>query len=202
MIKAIVYDLDGMIFHEPHYFTQELEKKYGIPITESLFSKDPNYIACNEGKMSLDEFLKPYYEKWRQHETFNLSFEEAKQGWFDFAKVDLEMIDFAKQLKTQGIINVIATNNTRERITYLREKYDLDDTFEIIGSFDLGVMKPAEKYFSKLMNQLGLQPEEVLYYDDNKETIAILKNLGFNALVYKDIEQFKKDLEKRKRKIN
>jgi HAD superfamily hydrolase (TIGR01509 family) len=201
MIKAIVYDLDGMIFHEPHYFTQELEKRYGIPITESLFSKDPNYIACNEGKMSLDEFLKPYYERWTQHEKFNLSFEEAKQGWFSFAKVDPEMIELAKKLKNQGIMNIIATNNTRERITYLREKHDLDDTFETVGSFDLGVMKPAKEFFSKLMDQLGLQPDEVLYYDDSKETITILKNLGFNALVYRDIEQFKKDLKEREIKI-
>ena len=202
MIKAIVYDMDGMLFHEPHYFTQELEKKYGIPITESLFSKDPNYIACNEGKMSLDEFLKPYYEKWQKHEKFTLTLEEAKQGWFEFAKVDLEMIDFAKQLKTQGIRNVIATNNTRERIAYLRKEYDLDDTFETIGSFDLGVMKPAEKFFTKVMAKLGLKPEEVLYYDDKESTIAELKKFGFDAVVYKGINGFKRDLKEIKIKIN
>ena len=201
MIKAIVYDLDGMVFHEPHYFTQELEKRYGIPITESLFSKDPDYIACNEGKMSLDEFLRPYYEKWQKHEKFNLSFEETKQEWFDFSKVDPEMIELAKKLKQQGIRNVIATNNTRERIAYLREEHNLDDAFEIIGSFDLGVMKPAEEYFSKLMQKLGLKPEKVLYYDDKKSTITILQKLGFDAVIYRDIEKFKKNLKKKKIKI-
>jgi HAD superfamily hydrolase (TIGR01509 family) len=201
MIKAIVYDLDGMVFHAPHYFTEELEKKYGIPITESLFSKDFNYIACNEGKMTLDEFLAPYYERWRQHEKFNLSFEEAKQEWFDFSKIDPKMINFTKKLKKQGIVNVIATNNTRERIAYLREKYDLDETFEVIGSFDLGVMKPAKEYFLKVMDKLKLKPEEVLYYDDKESTIAKLKEFGFDAVVYRDMDGFKKDLEERKNKI-
>ena len=201
MIKAIVYDLDGMLFHEPHYFTKELENKFGIPLEESLFAKDPKFKECYCGKISLDEFLKPYYEKWQKHEKFNLSFEDAKLEWFKFAQVNPEMIDLARKLKAQGIVNIIATNNSKERIAYLREEYGLDETFEIIGSFNLGVMKPAEEFFTKVMAQLGLKAEEVLYYDDKESTIAELKKLGFDAVVYKDIDGFKTDLEERRIKI-
>ena len=200
MIKAIVYDMDGMLFHEPHYFTKELENKYGIPLEESLFSKDPKYDACKRGEMVLDEFLMPYYKKWQKHEKFTLSLEEAKQEWFDFTQINHKIVELAKRLKQAGITNVIATNNVEERTEYLNTKYKLNDTFAVIGSPDLGVMKPEEEFFTKLMAKLGLQPEEVLYYDDKESTIIKLKEFGFDAVVYRDIDGFKKDL--RGREIN
>jgi HAD superfamily hydrolase (TIGR01509 family) len=198
MVKAIVYDMDGMLFHEPHYFTAELEQRYGIPLEESLFAKDPNYDACKRGEITLDEFLQPYYSKWQQHERFDLSFEQAKKAWFDFTQIDSEIMELAKSLKHAGIINVIATNNVRERTDYLRKKNNLDETFIVIGSPDFGVMKPDAEFFTKLMSRLELNQEDVLYYDDKKSTIIELKKFGFDAVVYKSIDQFKKDLEERK----
>ena len=195
MIKAIVYDMDGMLFYEPHYFTAELEQLYGILKEESLFAKDPKYGACKRGEISLDEFFKPYYFKWQKHKRFNLSFEEAKGAWFDFTQIDEEVVALAKSLKQVGIKNIIATNNVRERTDYLREKNGLDETFVVFGSPDFGVMKPDEEFFTKLMNKLELKPEEVLYYDDKESTIAQLKKFGFDAVVYESIEKFKKDLE-------
>jgi len=65
----------------------------------------------------------------------------------------------------------------------------------------LGVMKPAKEYFLKVMDKLKLKPEEVLYYDDKESTIAKLKEFGFDAVVYRDMDGFKKDLEERKNKI-
>lgn len=201
MIKAIVYDMDGMLFHEPHFFTKELEDKYGIPLEESLFSKDPNYDACKRGEISLDEFLKPYYEKWQKHEKFTLTLEEAKQEWFNFTKIDEEVLASAKRLKQAGYVNVIATNNVQERIDYLKDQWNLEETFTVIGSPELGVMKPEEEFFTKVMVQLALKPEEVLYYDDKESTITELKKFGFDAVVYRNIEDFKKDLEERKIKF-
>ena len=202
MIKAIIYDMDGMLFHEPHYFTQELEQRYGIPLEESLFSKDPKYDACKKGQITLDDFLQPYYERWSKHDRFTLSFDEAKKEWFDFTQINQEVVALAKRLKQNGMVNVIATNNVRERTDYLRAKYDLDDTFTIIGSPDLGAMKPEPDFFAQVMSRLRLSPEEVLYYDDKESTIAELKKLGFDAVVYQNPQQFKKDLEERNIRIN
>ena len=101
MIKAIAWDLDGMLFHEPHYFTKELSLKYNIPKVESIYMKNPKWKLVNEGKISLNEFLEPYVKKWNTYPKFNLTLEETKLAWFSFAKVDKEMLELARKLKNK-----------------------------------------------------------------------------------------------------
>jgi len=196
MIKAVIYDLDGMVFKELHYYTEEMENKFGIPLQDSLFSKDPHYLACKRGEISLDEFLKPYFRRWQKYPKFKLTLKEAKKDWFDFAKIDNKIIKIAKLLKEKGIVNLIVTNNSRERIKYLDKKYHLSDYFEIIGSYDLGVLKPNPAFYQVLKKKYGLKPNEVLYFDDKKETVETLKKLGFQAVVYQNFSQFSRELKK------
>lgn len=196
MIKGVVFDLDGMIFEEPHFYTEELEIKYGISIKDSLFSEDSNYLDCKKGKMTLDDFLKPYYEKWKKYPKYKLTLEEAKKEWFGFAKINSEIIDIAKQLKRKGILNFVMTNNSKERVDYLDEKHRLSKTFEIIGSYDLGVLKPNPVFYRVLKEKYHLKYSEILYFDDKKENVKALKELGFKAALYQDVEDFKRKLEK------
>jgi len=194
MIKAIAFDLDGMVFKEPRFYTEELEIKYGIPIEDSLFSDDPTYLACKRGEISIKEFLQPYYEKWQKHPKFTLTLDDAIKEWFEFARINKEMIEIAKELKNKGIMNFILTNNTRERTEYLDRKYNLSETFKIRGSYDLGVLKSDPCFYQILEKEYGLLPEEVLFFDDKKKNIEYLQNLGFKAAIYHNINDFKKKL--------
>ena len=198
MIKAIVYDFDGMVFEEPHFYTEELEIKYGIPLKESLFSDDPRYLDCKKGKITLNQFLKNYYEKWRKYPKYQLRFEEAKKEWFEFAKINEEIIKIAKRLKGQGIVNLILTNNTRERIEYLDKKHQLSKIFGIIGSYDLGILKPHPAFYKILKEKFKLKPEEILCFDNKEKNIKGLKKLGFKAVIYKRVGDFKSELKKAK----
>ncbi len=202
MIKAIIYDLDGMLFHEPHYFTAELNKKYKLPTKELQFSKDSRYNECKKGNITLTKFLNPYFNMWQKHSEFKKNLKEIKEEWFNFAKLNKPLLNLAKKLKKKGIKNIIITNNTKERINYLNKKYKLKEIFIIIGSYDLGVIKPDNKFTKVLNDKLKLKSAEVLYYDDKESTIAVLKDIGFDALVYQNLEQFRRDLEERKIKIN
>lgn len=202
MIKAIVYDLDGMVFIEPHYFTEELELKYEIPLKESLFSKDSKYEDCKKGEISLDEFLFPYYRKWQKYPKFTLSFKESKKEWFDFAKVNKSIFDIAKKLKKKGVINVILTNNTKERVEYLIKKFDLLDIFEIIGSYEVGLLKPDPKFYDVFLKKYKLNPQEVLIFDDKEDTVDYLISRGFKAEIYSGIKEFLYQLIKYKINVN
>jgi HAD superfamily hydrolase (TIGR01509 family) len=194
MIKAVVFDLDGMVFKEPHYYTEELEIKYGIPLKDSLFSNDPNYLDCKKGKIKLDQFLGPYYKRWRKYPKYRLTLEETKREWFEFAKINKEVFDIARRLKEKGILNLIMTNNTRERVEFLDRKYHFSKIFEIIGSYNLGVLKPDLNFYQILKDKYRLQFSEVLYFDDKKDTVEVLKKLGFKAEIYHSVEEFKKTL--------
>ena len=93
------------------------------------------------------------------------------------------------------MINIIATNNVKERIDYLNEKYKLKEIFTVIGSFDLGVMKPNQEYYELMMEKLKLKPEEIIYYDDKESTVNNLREFGFQAKVYTNINRFKEEID-------
>ena len=195
MIKAICFDMDGMVFIEPHYFTEELEVKYDIPLKDSLFSKDLAYGKCKKGEITLNDFLTPYYKKWKKYPKFKLSIKEAKKEWFDFTQINREVVDLAKKIKKAGMINAILTNNTRERIEYLDKKYNLSNIFIILGSYDVGELKPSPRFYKVFLNKVRLKPGEILIFDDKEETIQKLHQQGFKAEIYSGIEKFKGQLK-------
>jgi len=193
MIKAIVYDLDGMLFNEPHYFSKELQLKYGIDSNDCDFSNDPNYTSCKIGKISFESFFSPYVKKWNKKcKKFNLNISKASKEWFDFTVLNKDMLEIARNLKSKGIMNFILTNNTKSRIKYLDKKYNLSKYFKIIGSFDLGVLKPDKRFYDVLIKKSKLKPEEILIFDDKEDNIQIVKNMGFKGEVYKNLKALKK----------
>lgn len=195
MIKVIAYDLDGMVVEEPHYYSKELELKYGISPDDIDFSNSRKYLECKMGKITLREFFKPYYEKWKKkYPKFNLSMEEAIKEWFDLAQLNEKVVNIAKSLKAKGIKSFILTNNTNERVEYLDKKYKLSDTFEIIGSYDLGVLKPNSAFYKVLQGKYKLLPKEVLIFDDKEDNIKKLIRFSFNAKVFSNVSDFRKAL--------
>jgi HAD superfamily hydrolase (TIGR01509 family) len=179
MIKAVVYDLDGMVFEEPRFYTEDLKLRFGLPLEVTVFAKDPTYLNCKKGKISFDEFFKPYYKKWRRYPKYKFSYQQAIKNWFEFAKINKEIVEIAKKLKEKRIVNLILTNNTRRRVQYLDKKYQLSKIFEIIGSYDLGALKPDPIFYKILKEKYNLKPEEILYFDDKEKNVKFLKKLGF-----------------------
>jgi len=194
MIKAIVYDLDGMVIFEPHYYSIEMAGKYGVPLEEFRFGDD--YKECKKGKMSVKKFIKPLHEKWLKYSQFDLSLDEYIKGWFDFATLNADIVKIAKQLQKKGIVNIIFTNNSRERVEFLEKKFNLSETFIIVGSYDLGVLKPDPKFYKVLQKKYQLKPKEVLVFDDKEEKVQKLKAMGYPAEVYTNRLFFKHMLEK------
>ncbi len=196
MIKAVVYDLDGMVFTEPRFYTESLKLRFGLPLKVTVFARDKSYLDCRKGEITFDEFFRPYYQKWRQYPKYQFSYKKAIKDWFEFAQINKEVVEVAKKLKKKGIINLILTNNTRARVKYLDKKHQLSKIFEIIGSYDVGALKPNPKFSQVLKEKYKLKPEEALCFDDKKERIKALKKIGFKATVYQGIRDFKNKLKK------
>ncbi len=195
-IKAIIYDLDGMLFKEPHFFTKEMECQYGVPVEESMFHKDPNYRLCKIGQINIDEFLEPYFEKWKKYPKFDISPEDFKKHWYEFTKPIQEVHELAKGLREQGITNLIVTDNFKERIDYIRKKYNLDNNFVITGSFELGVLKTDPDFIDKFKEKINIPTENILVFDDKETNVERLQNQGFQAYIYHNLEDFYSILEK------
>jgi HAD superfamily hydrolase (TIGR01509 family) len=64
-------------------------------------------------------------------------------------------------------------------------------TFDkIYSSAHLGLKKPAAEFFAKVVDDLGVQKDEVLFWDDDQQNIDGAREYGIHAEFYKDYDSF------------
>ncbi len=53
-------------------------------------------------------------------------------------------------------------------------------------SFRMLSVKPEKEIFEKLIKEINVKPEEIIYFDDRTDHIATARSMGINAVIVKD----------------
>jgi len=195
-INAIIFDLNG-IFLNGGSLSQRVEDKFSI-------DKD---FFWNEFKEALKIARTPKERSsdlWQPiADLLNLSISDFLDFWFSSDTLNLEMLEFAKELKNQGFQIFIISNSLRERIQYYRQHFpEIFNQFDnIYFSCETGFVKPDPKALEYVLKENNLNPEECIYFDDSQENIETAKTLGIKAKLFnslKDSKEFIKEFEKKK----
>ncbi len=64
----------------------------------------------------------------------------------------------------------------------------------IIISSAIGIRKPEVAIFEETIKLLGVISKEAVFIDNTKENIISAQKLGFKAIEFKDISQFRQEL--------
>jgi glucose-1-phosphatase len=109
-----------------------------------------------------------------------------------------EMLAFLKELNKK--IRIAAFTNTIELHWALLtdpKNYQFPQLFEtIFASHLIGEAKPARRAFTKVLNALGLSPEEVIFVDDSSLNVSGASQLGIKGIVFKNVESLREELRK------
>lgn len=144
------------------------------------------------GKMSMDEVYSNFLN------AFNLADKKEKlmQMTFDFASLNKNMYDLAKQLKKDYKV-VCLTNHAREWFSNDREKFKLDKVFnKIFTSYELGMDKPNPAIYQIALDDMDVKPEETLFIDDLERNVIAAEELGIKSIHFKSYLKLKKDMKK------
>lgn len=192
MIKAVIFDLNGVFIQSPN-LSDRFQEKFGIS-TQEFLPALKEIMAKVRKPNAGDSFVywKPYLEKW----GVGLSKEEFFSFWFGAEKENQELVGIAKQLKKGGARIFILSNNFKERAYYYKENFRfLDEVPEkVYYSWQTGFVKPDPEAFKNLLSENKLNPEECLYFDNSEENIKITTDLGLNAFLFKNPEDLKRVL--------
>lgn len=174
-VRAVLLDADGVLQLIGTPWKRALAEGGGQEFAERLLVEE--YPAL-EGRESLHDVLRRLVTSLRLPVTA----EDLAQLWWR-ATPDPTARAVVTELRQAGYLTVLATNQQRERMAWMRTALSYDGLCDINAySCLLGVAKPAPEYFRRVLALAGVQPAQALFVDDNAENIATARHLGLATI--------------------
>jgi len=194
MYKAILFDVDGVVLKpRDKYFTDRLREE-GVDLSkesEKVFFGN-EYKKIVVGKADLREEVSKYLSEW----GWEGSVDELLHFWFSYEdKFDYEVLDLVNELREKGVNCYLASDHSKYRADDLMSKKEIKDRFD--GGFFsgyVGCTKEELDFFEYVLNDLGLEKDDVLFVDDDPENVKVAEEFGIKAIYFEGVEQLKRYL--------
>ena len=195
MIKAIAFDLGGVLFSEgkSKVIDELAHTCWYNPAIVSGILNSPESIELRKGLMSDSDFWSWAQKKLPQWYDAQL----IKKEWYDCYELDDDIYTLVQWLKWKYTL-LIFSGNIKSRVEYLDNKYKFRHIFDCeVYSYMYHVNKPQKEFIEIMIKECGVKPEEIIYIDDRKEFTSAAIPLWVNVIVYSrgKIAQLLKELE-------
>ena len=133
--------------------------------------------------------LKIFVQSYANSQKKDLTMKEVQYCWLGFIK-KVPSNRLENLLKLRKNYRVCLASNTNPFImAFTRSNLFSDDGHgieyyfdKLYCSYEIGVCKPSEEFFKKVLNAEGVKPEEVIFVDDSKKNIAAAEALGIKGV--------------------
>lgn len=177
-----MFDADGVVI-QSQMFSYKYAQEFHINISELDDFFQTDFQACLVGKSDLKIVIEPWLKKW----NWSKSVDEFLGYWFKTEHfINLDLIENIKELRKKKIKCILATNQEKYRLEYMKKEMDFETTFDKIYSSNLiGCKKPDIEYYRYILADLNENPSNIIFYDDRQENIESAKLLGINSILYR-----------------
>jgi HAD superfamily hydrolase (TIGR01509 family) len=101
------------------------------------------------------------------------------------------LIEYIQNLRRLGMPVVLATNQEQYRTQYMLDHMGFAEAFDkVYSSAHLGLKKPALEFYAKIVGDLEVEKEDVLFWDDDQVNIDGALQFGLQAEFYTNYESF------------
>ena len=109
---------------------------------------------------------------------------KIEKEYLDTIELNDGFMDFASLVSKQHKLAIIS-NDSSQWSKYIREKFDINNYFDVISiSGDLKIQKPDKRIFQLTIEQLGCKAEDCLYVDDRKGNLEAANKIGMNVVLF------------------
>ncbi len=191
-IRAVIFDLDGVVRHFPP--CEAIEHEYGLPSgTLTSVPFEPDLIDPTvTGVWSYEEWITAIGD--RLTERYGSSARAAMQAFASLvATVDREVVDVALRLR-QNYTTAILTNGTT-RVEQELRTLGVDADFDhVFNSARIGYAKPDVRIFRFVLDAIGYAAPECVFIDDSEAKLGGAVTLGMRTVHFTGIDPLKSQL--------
>lgn len=185
MIKAVIFDMDGVLIEAKEWHYDALNKAlnlfgYNISRHEHLTSYDGLPTARKLHMLTVERdlpiALHSFINEMKQAYTMEIVHTRCKPTFVHQYALS--------SLKRLGYKLAVASNSIRNTIEVMMDKANLDQYLDLkLSNEDVSRPKPAPDIYIKAIQTLGFKPDECLIVEDNENGIKAAMASGAHVLV-------------------
>lgn len=197
-IKAVIFDVGGVLQLELGSVHEFMAKKYNLNIDRWFDSIDAPYSYSIEGKINENKMIKEITENLKTSKkrflnlfgkAYNLNFIRNNQ-----------LYRLVEKLKNQGYIVGILTNQWYVSKKYLLKKNDENKFHVSIVSCDVKERKPNLRIYKLLIKKINkkrkkIKTNEILFIDNLEVNLIPARKLGIKTILFKDNKKFFREFD-------
>lgn len=194
MIKAIVFDYDGVIkIKEGDIFAEICDY---LKVKREDWEREYFLVnhLINTNQKSVSEVISSVVFKFTDNKELEEGVLDLIKNYKNVYYLNEGLIKLIKDLKNRGYKTALLSNNSIKLRQRLVEDGILDLFNEIIISAEVGYQKPQPEIFDILFKKLEVKPDEVIFIDDSERSLEGADIIGYNPILFKDNKSLKVDL--------
>ena len=203
MLKAVIFDMDGVIINsEPlhHAAYHKMFSDVGAHVSSELyesFTGQSTLNVCKQVKdhFNLDETPEALVAIKRKH--YEYIFENDK----DFDLID-GVLDLIQNYHTNGLTLVLASSASMPSIERIFKRFDLNKYFKAkLSGADLKASKPHPEIFIKAAEASGFNASECMVIEDSTNGISAANGANIFCVGYDSVHSKNQDYSNANLKI-
>lgn len=173
-MKAIVLDMYGVIIKQPgEDFVPYVQQTFPNLTQDDIYTP---WFKADVGELTS-------LEVWKRL-GYTGDIEKIEKDYLDTMEINDGFYDFALSVSKHYKMAIISNDSSRWS-KYLREKFNINQFFDVISiSGDLKIQKPDERIFKLTIEQLGCQASDCLYVDDREGNLDAASKVGMNTVLF------------------
>ena len=205
-IRALVSDFGGVLTTPLMNAFANHQNRTGIPTEalgramQAIAERDGAHplFELEKGKITESAFLDALALELKNELGHAPEMHSFKEIYFEALEPNEPMIGLMRRVKAGGLRMALLTNNVREWEPLWRSMMPVDEIFEfVVDSAFVGMRKPEPEIYELTLERLGdgIAASECLFVDDVAHNIEAARDLGFEAVHFRDNDQAIAEIE-------
>lgn len=186
MIKAIIFDMDGVLINTESVLKQD-EFRFLYNLTQNRWTKKDQKSIRGMSLEGVYSLLQQHFNLRLPKKNFLDKYNQLLNKIYqDRVQLNPGVLDILNVVREKKIKTALASSTSHKFIKVVLSRFNLDKYFKIVVSADdlNGQGKPDPGIFLETARRLDTEPKNCLVIEDSKNGIIAAKRAGMSCIAF------------------